>query len=168
MKQLLNYFLVWVGLLMGACETKTPDPAPPIAFEEFANIPENYPKQGSTYEDFEKFKQKYETRFALEGYLSLPRMFGLATETFGLDLRKNLGDSTSITAYFKLGAGKNQVKTPPDKYQDKDLEVYDMNGEKVGNQTKVRVHGKRSVVSDGFDKKIKQCYINVDRVEIVK
>jgi hypothetical protein len=163
-----NYFLSFIFIFLLACETKTPDAAPPIAFEEFSNIPENYPKQGSTYEDFEKFRQKYETRFAMEGYLSLPPLFGLASETFGLDFRKNLGDSLKITAYFMLGSGKNQLKNLPDKYKEDDMEVMDMNGKKVGIKTKVRIHGKRSTVSDGFGKKIKQCYINVDRVEIVK
>jgi hypothetical protein len=162
-----NYFFPLLLILLWACEAKTPDAAPLIAFEEFGNIPENYPKQGSTYEDFEKFKQKYETRFALEGYLSLPPLFGLASETFGLDFRKNLGDSLRMTAYFSLGSGKNQLKNLPNKYKDEDMEVMTMNGEKAGIKTKVRIHGKRSVVSDGFGKKIKQCYINVDRVEMI-
>jgi hypothetical protein len=164
----INFYLVIVLLLLGSCETKTPDAASTVSFEEFSNIPELYPKQGSTYEEFEAFKNKYETRFALEGYLSLPKLFGLASDTFGVELRQNKGDSLYIVAYFKLGTGKNQLKTPPKEYKLEDMEVNAMNDEKAGINTKVRVHGKRSVVSDGFGKKIKQCFINVDRVEIIK
>lgn len=150
-----------------ACEANTPDAAPKIAFEDFSVIAEPYPQKGSSYETFEAFKQKYETRFSLEGYLSLPTM-GLASETFGLDFRKNKGDSLLITAFLKVGSGKNQLKKLPIKYKLDDMEVMDMNGEKVTHQTKVRIHGKRSVVSVGFGEKIKQCFMNVDRVEIVK
>jgi hypothetical protein len=48
------------------------------------------------------------------------------------------------------------------------MEINSMKGEKIGIDTKVIIHGKRSIVSDGFGKKIKSCFINVDRVEIVK
>ncbi|GAB4402535.1 MAG: hypothetical protein OHK0053_26590 [Microscillaceae bacterium] len=153
--------------LASFCGGSSPEPAPLISFGKFCDISE-VPKKGGTYEELEAYKKKYETRFSLEGYLSLPTMFGLASETFGLDLKQNPEDSSRIVAYFKLGTGKNQLKTPPDKYTPDDLEVTDVNGEKAGRTTKVRVHGRRSVVITVEGDKVQQCYMNVDRVEIVK
>jgi hypothetical protein len=167
MKTTQKYIFSLLLIFLIACEEKTPDAAPKIAFEDFSVIAESYPKQGSSYEEFEAFKKKYETRFSLEGYLSLPTM-GLASETFGLDFKKNKGDSLLITAFLKVGSGKNQLKKLSTQYKLTDMDVTDMNGEKVTHQTKVRIHGKRSVVTVGFGEKIKQCFINVDRVEVIK
>lgn len=158
--------LVWLGL--SACES-TPEPAKVLTFDTFCQF-SDFPPKGTSIGDIEKWKQQYETRFAIEGYLNLPNMFGLASTTFALDLTQEPGGNRkeAIMVFFKLGSGKNKLNTPPKQYKPDDLEAYDMNGNKVTNKTKVRVHGKRSLVNSVENDKVKSCFLNVDRVEIIQ
>ncbi|HAI75876.1 MAG TPA: hypothetical protein DCM08_06470 [Microscillaceae bacterium] len=158
--------LVWCGL--SACES-TPEPAKVYTFDTFCQF-SDFPAKGTSVGDIEKWKQKHQTRVALEGYLNLPTMFGLASTTFGLDLTQEPGGNRkeAVTVYFKLGSGKNKLKTPPKQYKPDDLEAYDLNGNKVTNKTKVRVHGQRSLVNSLENDKVQSCFINVDRVEIIQ
>lgn len=164
----IHYFwsILLVSLLAGCAGN--PDPATPTTFNDFCgmSLPEgqNYPK---LYE----WEKSQETRVSLEGYLALPTGFGLASSTFTILLyEKPDRQGKSVRVSMKLGSGRNRLTSPGKKYQLNDLQVQDSKGEKVGITTKVRVHGKRSVIVERKKNeaiKVSSCFMNVDLVETI-
>lgn len=99
-------------------------------------------------------------RATLEGYLQLPTMFTLCSDTCMFSLSEDAaGKGPKVSVSLKVGDGKNELQKLPKSFQASDVKLTTRAGTPVDLKRKVRLSGERGGEDD------KSCYQRVERVE---
>ncbi|MCB1148314.1 MAG: hypothetical protein KDK38_16045 [Leptospiraceae bacterium] len=151
----LTWISLSVFLFLVAANCKKPGPpGKPVTITE-ACSPENYAEiiKGDTVGP----------RLAISGYLGLSTMFSMVSTTIMVDLFEKPGrQGKSMKVSLRYDRGKNSMNKLPKKYRFEDLIVETNEGEELGINDKVTVHGEQ-IATDS-----KSCIVMVDRIEKAK
>ncbi|MCB1201447.1 MAG: hypothetical protein KDK41_12440 [Leptospiraceae bacterium] len=102
-------------------------------------------------------------RLAISGYLGLSTMFSMVSTTIMVDLFEKPGrQGKSMKVSLRYNKGKNSMNKLPKKYKYEDLIVETLDGEELGINDKVTVHGEQ-IATDSTS-----CIVIVDRIEKAK